>query len=215
MVGDFKEGMKRLANVLRDVGGEFGETAVANQQPPLLPCQTKDTLCLQVDNTVEGFRSGDDPTGLELDRGPENENLDLRLDFGASSSANAGNYSRSATVVGRHAPVNFGFFVLKGFTYSARYTSPDVEKVGDDGSFFPGDSGVGFCFSDCSFTLTLIAAGVRGGTLAGRRIPLKAFRTDGKRKDTGNDERVEAEPSQGKSTRGTFIEPCSSQPTLY
>lgn len=37
MVGDFKEGMKRLANVLRNGDGEFVKTAVANQEPPLLP----------------------------------------------------------------------------------------------------------------------------------------------------------------------------------
>jgi hypothetical protein len=48
--------------------------------------------------------------------------------------------------------------------------------------------------------LTFVSTGVRGGTLAGRRFLLKAFRTDGNRKDMALDERVEAVPSEKEST---------------
>jgi hypothetical protein len=103
----------------------------------------------------------------------------------------------SAPIIGWHAlGLIFRFFILKGFTYSARYISPDIDKVGGDGDFLPVDSGVGVCFGDCSFALTLITVGACGGTLAGWRFPLKAFRTDGNRKDIVNDERVEAVPSE-------------------
>jgi hypothetical protein len=105
--------------------------------------------------------------------------------------------SHSALIVGWHAlGFIFGFFVLKGFTYSTRYISLDIDKVGGDGDLLPVDSGVGVCFGDWLFVLTLITVGVRGGTLAGRRFPLKAFRTDGSRRDIVNDERVEAVPSE-------------------
>jgi len=79
-VGDFKEEVMRLVNVLRNADGEFVKTDV-----------------------VEGSTSGDNSADLGLDHGPENENLDLRLDLEASNLG-----------------LIFDFFILKGFTYSAR-----------------------------------------------------------------------------------------------
>lgn len=87
---------------------------------------------MEVDDVAEGDKSGDKPVGLGLDHGPVNENLGLRLDFEVSSPA---------SVVG----VTFDFFVRKGFTYSARYISPDVGKGGGDGSILTGCPAVGFC----------------------------------------------------------------------
>jgi hypothetical protein len=85
---------------------------------------------MEVDDDAEGDKSGDKPAGLGLDHGPDNENFDLRLDFEASSFP---------SVVG----VIFDFLVRKGFTYSARYISPDVVKGGGDGNILTGCPTVG------------------------------------------------------------------------
>lgn len=50
-------------NVLRSADGEFGT--------------------MEVDEVAESAKSGDKPADLGLDHGPDNENLDLRLDFEA------------------------------------------------------------------------------------------------------------------------------------
>lgn len=113
IAGDLNIGVKWLVNVLRNADGEFGK--------------------MEVDDVAEGGKSGDKLAGLGLDHGPDNENLDLRLDFESSSFA---------SVVG----VVFDFLVRNGFTYSARYISPDVWKGGGDGNVPTGCPAVGlFC----------------------------------------------------------------------
>lgn len=87
---------------------------------------------MEVDDVAEGDKSGDKPVGLGLDHGPDNENLGLRLDFEVSSPA---------SVVG----AIFDFLDRKGFTYSARYISPDVGKGGGDGNVLTGCPAVGVC----------------------------------------------------------------------
>jgi len=155
-----------------------------------------------VGDAAEASASDDEAPGdFGIDHGGENENFDLRLDFRASRSANLVINSCSVPLGGQHAlGLIFGFFVLKGFTYSARYTSPDVERVGEGGNLLPRDSGASLGFWDCSLAPTVGTVDVRGGTFASRGIPMKAFRTDGNRKDRVNVERVEAVPSEREST---------------
>jgi hypothetical protein len=82
---------------------------------------------MEVEDVAEGIKLGDELAGLRLDHGPDSENFDLRL-FEASSLG-----------------VIFDFLVRKGFTYSARYISPDVRKGGGDGSVLTGYTTVGCC----------------------------------------------------------------------
>lgn len=63
IAGDLNKGVKWLVNVLRSADGEFGT--------------------MEVDEVAESAKSGDKPADLGLDHGPDNENLDLRLDFEA------------------------------------------------------------------------------------------------------------------------------------
>lgn len=108
IVGDLKKGVKWLVNVLRTADGEFEK--------------------MEVDDVAEDAKSGDKPAGLGLDHGLDNEKLDLRLNFEASS-----------------LEVIFDFFVRKGFTYSARYISPDAGKRVGEGDVLTGYPGAGFC----------------------------------------------------------------------
>lgn len=108
MAEDLNTGVKWLVNVLRSADGEFGK--------------------MEVDDVAEGAKSGDRPAGLGLDHGPDNENLDLRLNFEVSSLG-----------------AIFDFLVRKGFTYSARYISPEGGKGGGDGNVLTGNPAVGFC----------------------------------------------------------------------
>lgn len=86
IVGDLKKGVKWLVNVLRSAVGEFEKMAV-QETITTLSLVNLEIWCLQVGDVAEDAKSGDKPAGLGLDHGLDNEKLDLRLNFEASSSA--------------------------------------------------------------------------------------------------------------------------------